>query len=130
MKYLVDTTVWVMFLRGMDERVKERLTVLLAEEMVFTTELIIMEILRGARSDKDYKMLHQDFLALPQLETDHYVWEKAWEISYKLRKNGVNVPLTDTMISTIAIHYGCTLLHSDKHFDMVAKYTELQTGNM
>ena len=30
-----------------------------------------MEILRGAKSDKGYSMLYQDFLALPQLVIDH-----------------------------------------------------------
>jgi len=130
MKYLVDTTIWIKYLRGMDETVRERLTALVAEDRVFTTELIIMEILRGARSDKDYRMLHQDFMALPQLETDHEVWEAAWKTSYRLRKKGVNIPLTDTLISSTAIHYGCTLLHSDKHFNLAAKHTELKTLNM
>lgn len=127
MKYLVDTTIWVKYLRGLDEILKEKLTALVSEERVFTSEVIIMEILRGAKSDRDYKMLYNDFLALPQLGTNREVWDTAWKTSYKLRKNGVNIPLIDILIAATAIHYKCPLMHSDKHFILLEKHTSLKS---
>ena len=126
-KLLVDTTVWVKFLRGLDASLKEQLGFLVLENRVFTSEIIIMEILRGAKSDKEYSMLYQDFLALPQLAIDHTVWEKAWQTAYTIRRSGINIPMADIIIASTALYYKCTLMHSDKHFNLLTKHTELKT---
>ncbi|MGB9714817.1 MAG: type II toxin-antitoxin system VapC family toxin [Thermodesulfovibrionales bacterium] len=125
-KFLVDTSVWVKCFRGLDTSLKDRISSLVLEDRVFVSEIIIMEILRGAKSDKEYNMLYQDFLALPQLTIDHDVWEMAWKTAYKNRKGGINVPMVDVIISAIAMRYKCTLLHSDKHFNLIAKQTGLK----
>lgn len=125
-KLLVDTTVWVKFLRGLDVSLKEQLGPLVLENRVFTSEIIIMEILRGAKSDKEYSMLYQDFLALPQLAIDHNVWETAWNTAYKLRRSGINIPMADVIIASTALYYKCTLMHSDKHFNLMAKHIEIK----
>ncbi|MBI5188233.1 MAG: PIN domain nuclease [Nitrospirae bacterium] len=124
-RFLVDTTVWVKYLRGVDASLKNRISALVLEGRVFTSDIIIMEILRGAKSDKEYNMLYQDFLALPLLEIDHNVWETAWKTAYKLRKSGFNIPMADVIISAVAMYYKCTLMHSDKHFNLLAKHTGL-----
>jgi predicted nucleic acid-binding protein len=125
-KLLVDTTVWVKFLRGLDVSLKEQLGSPLLENRVFTSEIIIMEILRGAKSDKEYSMLYQDFLSLSLLTMGHEVWETAWKTSYNLRKSGINIPMADVIIASTALYYKCTLMHSDKHFNLIAKHTELK----
>lgn len=125
-KFLLDTSVWVKCFRGVDTSLMERVAASILENRVSTSEIIIMEILRGAKSDREYNMLHQDFLALPQLTIGHDVWETAWKTAYKIRKGGINVPLADVIISAIAICYKCTLMHSDKHFNLIAKHTGLR----
>lgn len=129
-RYLVDTTVWVAYLRGGDESLKDRLGALVREERVFMSEIVLTEILRGAKSDKDYAMLREDFLALPQLAVTRDVWETAWHTAYHLRKHGVTTPLTDTLIASVCIHYKCLLIHADKHFNLIAKHTGLKTVEM
>ncbi len=124
-KFLLNTTIWVKYLRGNDAPVKERVTALVSEERAYASEIIIMEILRGARSDKDYNTLHEDFLALPLLKMNDDVWETAWKTSYKLKKKGITAPLADTVIASIAIHYNCALIHSDRHYNLIAKHTSL-----
>lgn len=121
--YLVDTTVWVKFLRGIEPSLKEKLSSLVLEGKAFTTEIIIMEILRGAKSDKEYNSLYEDLTALPQLSLDSHVWEIAWKVGYNLRKAGVNVPMTDILIASIAVRHKAILMHSDKHFKLITKHT-------
>lgn len=125
-RFLVDTTIWVKYLRGLDLSLKSRISSLVLEERVHTSEIIIMEILRGAKSDKEYNMLYQDFLALPQLKINYDVWEIAWKTAYKLRKVGVSIPITDVIISSVAMYNKCTLMHSDKHFNLLAKHIGLK----
>lgn len=125
-KFLIDTSVWIKCFQGEETSIKEKIAVIVTENRGYTTEIIIMEILRGAKSDKEYNILYQDFLALPQLPIDGYVWELTWKTAYKLRKSGINAPMADIIISSNAIHNKCTLLHSDKHFNLIAKQTGLK----
>ncbi len=126
-RYIVDTTLWVKFLRGLDSSLRDRLSSLILEDKVFTCDIIIMEILRGALSEKEYKSLREDFLSLPQLAIDRHVWEEAWRMSFTLRKKGVNAPAVDIVISAVASHNKCTLMHADKHYDLIAKHANLKT---
>lgn len=124
---LVDTTIWVKFLRGLDTGVRDRLSAWIREERVCINEIIILEILKGARSDREYAPLHDDFSALRLLTITGPVWELAGKTSYKLRKRGIDVPLTDILISATAVHYQCRLWHADKHFDLIAGFAPLKT---
>lgn len=124
--FLIDTSIWVKCLRGTDASLQNKVATLIFEKKVYTSEIIIIEILRGAKSDKEYDMLYNDFLALPQLSIDHNVWKTAWGIAYKLKKIGVNVPLVDTVIAATALHHKCTLMHSDKHFNLLTKHTGIK----
>lgn len=126
-RYLIDTTVWVTYLRGLNVSLKDRLGALVREDKVFMSEIVLTEILRGAKSDKEYTILREDFLALPQLAVTRGVWETAWHTAYHLRKRGVTAPLTDTLIASVCIHYQCSLIHDDKHFNLIAKHTALKT---
>lgn len=129
-RFLVDTTVWVKYLRGLDPSVKERLAPLVLEEKVFITEIIIMEILRGSKSDREYSMLYQDFSAIPLLEINKGVWELAWRSAYKLRRSGINVPLADVLIASVAMYSKCVLLHSDRHFGIISKQLGLRAEEL
>ena len=47
---LADTTVWIHFLRGSGIQFQERLGPLIMADKLATTSIIIMEILRGAKT--------------------------------------------------------------------------------
>ena len=117
---LADTTVWVHYLRGGNPEVKDRIVPLILENRLATADIIIMELLRGVNSEKNFQILHDDLVALPRLVMDAATWKLAWKSGYQLRKAGVNVPLADTLIAVIAVQHGCLLLHSDKHFSMLS----------
>lgn len=117
---LADTTIWVHYLRGGNPEVKDRLVPLILENRLATADIIIMELLRGSSSEKNFQILHDDLVALPRLAMDGATWELAWKSGYELRKSGVNVPLADTLIAVIAVQYSCLLLHSDKHFSILS----------
>jgi len=107
--FLIDTSAWVLFLRG-DETIEERLTDLIREERAYTNELILLELLRGARSKKEHKMLQDDFNALPSAAFDNRVWQQAYGLAFALRQSGINVPIVDTLIASIASANNLALL--------------------
>lgn len=129
-QFLVDTSIWIRCLRETDQSLLTYISSLVIGKRAFTNELIIFEILRGAKSNKEYNILYEDFSALPQLALNHGVWETAWGIGYKLRKKGISVPMADTLIAASALHYNYALLHCDNHFNLIAKYTSLKTKEL
>lgn len=119
---LIDTSAWILALRkGGSQAAKEEVDRLIAEDQAATAGIIMLELLSGAITEKEYQELKEDLAALIQLEITAKTWEEASRLAYELRKKGVTVPSADVLIMTIAVEHGCTLLHADRHFDLMAE---------
>jgi predicted nucleic acid-binding protein len=123
---LADTTVWIHFLRGSGVLFQERLVPLIMADRLATTPVIILEILRGAKSQKEYDKLSKDLAALRCFDVSTKVWERAYRLGYTLRHKGINAPLTDTLIAAVAQEHNALLLHDDRHYEMIASATTLK----
>ncbi len=123
---LADTTVWIHFLRGSGIQFQERIVPLIMADKLATAPIVIMEILRGAKSQKDYDKLSKDLAALRCFDLSAKVWERACKLGYTLRHKGLNAPLTDTLIAAVAQEYNAHLLHDDRHFEMIASISPLK----
>jgi predicted nucleic acid-binding protein len=127
---LADTTVWIHFLRGNGIHYHERLAPLIIADRLATTPVIIMEILRGAKSQKEYDKLSRDLAALRCLDLSAKVWERASKLGFALRHKGINAPLTDTLIAAVALENNVLLLHDDRHYEMIASITHLKNEHL
>ncbi|KKK75360.1 hypothetical protein LCGC14_2874480, partial [marine sediment metagenome] len=58
------------------------------------------------------------------------IWEKSYKIGFKLRRTGINMPLTDILIAAVASHYNYLLLHRDKHFPLIKGVMGLREKEM
>ena len=103
---------------------------LILKERAAVCEIVTLEVLRGVRSQKEYGQLYADFAALPTLRLTDIVWERSYKVGFKLRRAGINVPLTDILIATVASHYNCPLLHRDKHFPLIKGVINLKEKGM
>ncbi len=124
-RYLIDTTIWVRYFGG-EKSIEDQVRSFILQDKVLTTEVIILEALRGARTSREYSQMYIDFKALPLLTLDAPAWEESYKTGFRLRKAGVVVPLADILISALCICNGSPLLHRDKHFPLIAKYTALK----
>ena len=123
---LADTTVWIHFLCGSGIQFQERIVPLIMADKLATTPIVIMEILRGAKSQKEYDKLNKDLAALRCFDVSAKVWERACKLGYTLRHKGLNAPLTDTLIAAVALEHNVCLLHDDRHFEMIASISPLK----
>ena len=124
-RFLIDTTVWVLYFKG-EKDVEDRVKSLILQDKVATTEIVILETLRGARSQNEYNQLYDDFKALPLLQLDEAAWKESYKVGFKLRKAGISVPLADILIAVLAARYACPLLHRDNHFPLMAETMKLR----
>lgn len=78
-------------------------------------------MLHGVKSEKEYKLLSESISAVPYTECIYEDWIKTGETLYNLKKKGISLPLTDVLISTIAIRHDASVLTLDKHFKSIDK---------
>jgi predicted nucleic acid-binding protein len=125
---LVDTTVWIDFFTDRGEpHVAALQKSIEIEEDLCLCGIILAEVLQGIRSDEDYikaKNYLDDLIFLPMPQA---TFIRAAEIYRSLRKRGVTIRKpVDCMIASVAIGHDIPLLHNDRDFDHIAKYSHLR----
>lgn len=123
--FLVDTSVWVDYLRGdATPQVRALKDLLSGEEIVGTAPIILQEILQGADSAERFETWRKYFTDLfcyaPRDPVESHV--AAARIYQACRKSGKTPRSSnDCLIAQIAIEHGLTLLHNDRDFNVIAR---------
>lgn len=125
---VADSSVWIGQLRGLDNRAVRKLTeVQRAHRAILIGDLILLEVLQGARDDAHALRLERDlrkFKIEPMLGDDIAV--KAATNYRILRGRGITVRKTiDLIIATFCVEHGHSLLHDNRDFDEMAAYIGL-----
>jgi hypothetical protein len=126
---LVDTWAWVEFLRATGSPVHERVRAALEQDVeLASTDVIVMEVLAGARDDRgrdELRRLLYGLTLLPVLGPTDY--ERAAEL-YRVCRAGGETPrkLTDCLIAAVAIRNDAELLHADADFLAIARHAPLR----
>lgn len=126
---LVDSSAWVEFLRATGSPAHLGLRAALQEEVeLASTDVVVMEILAGARDEADRERLRRllyglEFLAVDG-PADH---ERAAEL-YRLCRGRGETPrkLTDCLIAAVAIRNDAELLCADADFLVIARHAPLR----
>jgi predicted nucleic acid-binding protein len=118
--YLVDTSVWIDYLRQEDtEGVRFFEEILDLGYPFGITPEIYQEVLQGAASEESFERLAeylgtQRFFRLKDGVESH---REAARLYFRCRRSGVTVRSTiDCIIARISIEHGLLLLHNDKDF--------------
>jgi len=128
---LIDTSVWILALRKSPLLpVRDEVEHLLSGNRVAIVPMIRLELLGGTKSISEFDRLKSRLNALHQIPIDNATWEVAAQLSFQLRQRGKVIPYTDILISSAAILAKALLLHADKHFDLMAEYTDLNVRGL
>lgn len=87
--------------------------------------MITLELLGSTGSQKEFNRLKQRLEVLPQIPIDEIVWGEAARIAFNLRWHGLTVPYTDILVGSAALQSNASLLHADKHYDLISEQTGL-----
>lgn len=128
---LIDTSAWILALRpDGSAAARDEVERLLASSRAATTGVIILELLSGTRSEHEYRELKEELAVLPQLELRPALWARAFRLGYQLRRAGLTLPTVDVLIAALALEYDCSLLHADRHFELLAQHHALRTKSL
>lgn len=126
-----DSSVWIGFFNGSDSPQIRALDEVLddsANEIVLL-DVVLMEVLRGFRLDRDCRQAKELFAPLPVFTAGgEAVALSAASLYRDLRREGLTVrsPI-DLLIGTWCIRNDCLLLHDDRDFDGMERLKGLQT---
>jgi predicted nucleic acid-binding protein len=88
--------------------------------------IIKTELLRGTRTKREFNQLSNLLKGINYLPVAEEFWENLSEFSFQLFRKGISAPLTDTYIALLCIENKVSLLHHDKHFELIAQNTPLK----
>jgi len=124
---LIDTSAWLFALKkNFHPTVKERIGQLLAESDVAICGMISLELLGGAKSEKEYLRLKNRLDALYYIDADRVLWDLSSKVAFDLKRKGVSIPYADIVIAASALKEKAILVHADSHFDFIADHTDLR----
>jgi predicted nucleic acid-binding protein len=124
---VVDSSVWIALLRNIDNEPVRRLKSLAETDDLLVGDLILLEVLQGARDEGHAAVLerHLRQFEIQAILNDQLSVQAARNFRL-LRQRGVTIRKTiDLIIGTFCIINGHALLHDDRDFDPMAEYLGL-----
>jgi predicted nucleic acid-binding protein len=126
---LVDTSVWSLALRRdypPDCKAVYPLKAALKNgEHVFTTGLIIQELLQGFKGPKARQRIIENFAPLPLIVPERKDHINAADLMVKLRHKGIQAGTIDVLLAQLCLRHGLSLLSTDRDFIHIAKHVPL-----
>ena len=117
---VVDSGVWIDFFNGADTPQRNVLRSLLAhgEVALIVPDLVLYEVLRGFRRERDYLQAQALMLSMSVESTGGLeLAQRAAQHYRSLREQGVTVRNSiDVLLAAFCIARGYTLLHRDRDF--------------
>ena len=116
---IVDTTVWIDYLGGVQNAETDWLNVELGRQRLGLTDLNFCEVLQGIRDDRSFARVQRELSKFEIFETGSVELAVAAARNFRsLRRRGHTVRKTiDCLIATYCLRGGLSLLHRDRDFD-------------
>ncbi len=130
MSLFVDTSVWSLALRrnSPDDapepgRLREALA---SREAVYTTGIVLQELLQGFRGPTARDSIVERFASLPMIMPDRDDHVAAADIRNACHRRGVQLGTVDALLVRLCLHHDLELLTTDGDFHHAARHTPLQ----
>jgi len=127
---VVDSSVWIALLRGREISATAKLRALAASEEQLVGDLILLEVLQGARDEAHASRIEAALrrYVMVSLLGDE-IATRAAALYRELRSFGITVRKTaDLIIATYCIEHGHQLLHEDRDFVPFVKHFGLRVA--
>ncbi|MGC5629116.1 type II toxin-antitoxin system VapC family toxin [Georgenia sp. Z1344] len=124
---LVDTSVWIEFLRGTTTPATEFVRDHLGSDLA-TTEPVMMELLAGTRAGRRTEQVERLMLSQHWCRVDPTLdYRGAVDVFHAARAAGTKPrALQDCLIAAIALRHGARLAHRDVDYEHLARATGLE----
>lgn len=130
MNVLVDTSVWSLALRR-DALPDTKETQTLArclqrKDALFSTGIIVQELLQGFRGPKQRDRIVDHMGSLPLIVPDLTDHINAASLQITCRRKGIQIGTIDALLAQLAISHDLELLTTDRDFFLIARHAPLR----
>jgi len=127
---LVDTSVWSLAFRRVGQQgaleVGALRAALLGADQVFTTGLVLQEVLQGFAGPKNRDELVERLSVLAFLQPDKQDHIAAAGIRNSCRRRGVQIGTIDALLIQLCQRYDLTLLTTDQDFQAASQHVDVR----
>jgi len=126
---LVDTSAWIELLRDTKSSAARELERLITDNApIFTTGVVVAELLRGCDTERDAAGLAESLHEWPALEPRYpQTYEHAARLARDARRAGKAVRSTiDCLLAALAIENKLAVLHHDRDFERLSQMSKLR----
>ena len=127
MTVLVDTSVWIDYLRAVDPG-RAALRELIGGGHAALTDIVLLELLVGPTDEGRAEALSRFLSGFELLHQVSPVDAEAAAALHRACRRAGETPRAraDCLVAAVAIRHGVPVLHADRDFDVVARHSELQ----
>jgi predicted nucleic acid-binding protein len=127
MTVLVDTSVWIAYLRDSSGPELELLEQLIGEQRAATTDVVLLEVLAGTTDEERAARLRRFLAGAELLRQQSPVDAEHGAALYRACRRAGETPrsLNDCLIAAVALRHGVPVLHRDRDFTVLAAHTDL-----
>lgn len=126
---VIDTSVWILLLNGVAHpKAEQARAAIESPEDIGVPGIILEEILRGLKSDSQFRAVHDLLLSdFTYLEMKQSLFLRSAEIYRTLRKKGKTIRSpADCLIAACVIEEAASLLEDDADFRTIAEVFPLK----
>ena len=124
---LVDSSAWIEYTRDTGSPVCRELHAI-ADDEIAICGVIRMEVLAGARSEKELRDLEAVLERASEIAIEPADYMSAAELFRQCRRHGETVrSMIDCIIAAVAIRVDIPILHQDGDFEALARHTPVET---
>jgi tRNA(fMet)-specific endonuclease VapC len=124
-KVLIDTSAWIEYFRNQSQGFSKKVDDILANCEVYVPKIVIAELIQGSKSEREVSVIEDFVGAFHVIDQKEDTWMKTGKLSFRLKKRGKNINLTDCYIAVIAQDSGCRILSLDQHFKDIEKAMDI-----
>jgi hypothetical protein len=126
----VDTSVWSLALRrdapATTTEVSQLAEALAGGAQVFTTGLVLQELLQGFAGPRNRRAIIERFTALPFLVPDRRDHIDAADLRTRCRREGLQIGTIDALLTQLCLRHDLVMLSSDGDFAAIAEVHPLR----
>jgi predicted nucleic acid-binding protein len=120
----VDTSVWSLAFRrdppAAADEVQALVRAIEAGELIFTTGLVLQELLQGFAGPKAREQILDRFAAIPLIVPDRTDHVEAAELRNRCRRAGIQAGTIDALLAQLCLRHDLTMLSADEDFRHIA----------
>jgi predicted nucleic acid-binding protein len=130
MNILVDTSVWSLALRRDTPSSRPEVSVLgqclEGGDSIYTTGLVLQELLQGFQGPKQRNLILTKFSVLPSVMPTWKDYVDAADLRNKCRRQGLQIGTIDALLAQLCINNDLLMLTTDEDFLALARHCSLR----